>query len=326
MASFIVRYDLRCPAGTDSYRSELYAAALDQAAYCETSGFEAIVVSEHHSVDDGYLPSPLIVAGAIAARTTRIPVVVAALLAALHDPVRMAEDIAVLDHLSGGRIAYVLGLGYRPEEYSMFGRSWQRRGALMDSAIETMLAAWTGEPFDHDGRTVRVTPTPLSRPHPMLLYGGGSVAAVRRAARFGLGFSPQVADDELADRYRAECRALGREPGPVAQPAPGPGNVFCATDPDEFWERYGLHLLHDATSYREWHTELTSAVLDRSRSVGEMRDAGVYVVWSPEELIERCRNGTIGVVTTHPLCGGLPPAAGWEVLRLLGDVVIPALG
>ena len=325
MTYFVARYDFRCPTGNATPRHELYAAALDQAAYCEASGFDSLVLSEHHGTADGYLPSPLIAAAAMTARTSTIPITVAALLARLHDPLRLAEDIAVLDHLSRGRVTYVFGLGYRRAEYEMFDRDWSTRGEDLETAIRTILTAWQGEPFEHDGRTVTVTPTPFSQPHPFLFYGGGSTATARRAARLGLGFYPQSPDPELARVYREESEAQGRRPGLVMQPPAGPANVFCAEEPEEFWDRYGPHLLADATSYAEWQSDTTSLVRDASSSIDEMRDAGVYVVWTPDELVERCRSGEVGLVTANPLCGGLPPEAGGESLRLLGDVVIPAL-
>src|SRR5690606_23315685 len=120
-------------------RHELYAAALDQSAYCESSGFDSLVLSEHHGTPDGYLPSPLIAAAAITARTSTIPITVAALLVRLHDPLRLVEDIAVLDHLSRGRVTYVFGLGYRRAEYEMFDREWASRGADIEDSIRTLL-------------------------------------------------------------------------------------------------------------------------------------------------------------------------------------------
>ncbi len=115
---------------------------------------------------------------------------VAALLVPLHDPIRLAEDIAVLDLLSNGRISIVAGLGYRPVEYAMFEREWKRRGKRMDECLEVMVKAWTGEPFEYDGETVQVTPRPLQQPHPMVMIGGSGPAAAKRAARFGFGFFP----------------------------------------------------------------------------------------------------------------------------------------
>ena len=96
--SFVTRYDFRAPGATPEQRRELFARALEQAAYVDAHGHDALMLSEHHVSEDGYLPSPIPVAAAFAAVTTRIPISIAALLVNLYDPLRLAEDIAVLDH------------------------------------------------------------------------------------------------------------------------------------------------------------------------------------------------------------------------------------
>ncbi len=314
---FATRYDFRAPGADTATRQEIFARAVEQAAYVDTHGMDALMVSEHHAADDGYLPSPLLVASAFAAVTSRVPITVSALLVNLYEPVRLAEDLAVLDHLSKGRVSYTFGLGYRPEEYALYARQWATRGRDIEDRIAQVLAAWA------DGTT---TPAPYSRPHPFLFYGGGSPAAARRAARLGLNFQPQHADPELKELYDETCRAAGREPGFVLQaPADGPANVFCAADPEAFWERYGQHLLADAVAYQEWHGEAGSYVVDHSRTVEEMRAAGVYVVLTADDLVERCRSGAIRLVTSHPACGGLPPEPSWESLRLICETVLPAV-
>jgi alkanesulfonate monooxygenase SsuD/methylene tetrahydromethanopterin reductase-like flavin-dependent oxidoreductase (luciferase family) len=322
---FVARYDMRCPSTSATSRAELYEVALAQAAYCDTFRFDTIVLSEHHGVDDGYLPSPLVMASAVAAMTPRIPITISALLAPLYDPVRLAEDIAVLDHVSRGRVSYVFGLGYREEEYESLGKPWKSRGKLIEHVIRTLQQAWTGEPFEDEGRTVRVTPTPRTKPHPMILYGGATRVAAERAARLGLGFFPQVSDAALTDIYRTECERLGTPAGLVLQPPPGPGTVFCAEDPDTFWAKAGPHLLYEARSYHAWQRGVTSAVHDPSSTVEEMRERGIYAVWTPEELIEKCRSGEVSVVTTHPLCGGMPVDISYDSLRLLAETVMPAV-
>jgi len=314
---FATRYDFRAPGADPATRQEIFARAVEQAAYVDRHGQDALMVSEHHAADDGYLPSPLLVASAFAAVTSRIPISVSALLVNLYEPVRLAEDIAVLDHLSGGRVSYTFGLGYRPVEYELYGRSWAGRGGEVEERIGRILEAWA---------TGAVTPAPYSRPHPFLFYGGGSPAAARRAARLGLNFQPQHGDPELKRIYDETCRAAGREPGFVLQaPAGGPATVFCAERPEEFWERYGHHLLADAVAYQEWHGEAGSYVVDQSRTVEEMRAAGVYIVLTADELVERCRSGEIGLVTSHPACGGLPAEPSWESLRLVCETVLPAV-
>ena len=162
------------------------------------------MLSEHHVSPDGYLPSPIPVAAAFAAVTSTIPISVAALLVNLYDPIRLAEEIAVLDHLSAGRVNYTLGLGYRREEYDLFGVAWATRGPDIEDRIQRMLDAWA------DGT---VTPGPFSQPHPMLFYGGGSVTAAKRAARLGLHFQPQVGGPGAQGDLR----------GRVPRPRPRPG-------------------------------------------------------------------------------------------------------
>ena len=116
-----IRFDMRAPAWGPASAAELHAATLDMAEWADRVGFDSIVVSEHHGSEDGFLPSPIVAAAAIAGRTKTAGISISALLAPLHDPVRVAEDLAVLDLLSDGRVTTILGLGYRPEEYEMFG-------------------------------------------------------------------------------------------------------------------------------------------------------------------------------------------------------------
>jgi alkanesulfonate monooxygenase SsuD/methylene tetrahydromethanopterin reductase-like flavin-dependent oxidoreductase (luciferase family) len=326
MATFVTRFDFRAPGADAATRREIFGRAVEQAAYVEQQGHDALMLSEHHASEDGYLPSPIPVAAAFAAVTDRIPISVAALLLNLYDPLRVAEEIAVLDHLSGGRVSYTIELGYREEEYHLFGRPWTTRGRDIEAAVRVLQRAWTGEEFEHEGRRVRVTPTPYSQPHPMLFYGGGSPAAARRAARLGLGFQPQDADPAVRDLYNAECRALGREPGIAILAPSGPANIFCAEDPDAFWAKHGHHLLADAQGYQRWRgASVTSYVRDDSETVDQMRTTGVYAVLTPAELIEKCRSRQIRLVTSHPACGGLPAEPSWDSLRLVGEVVRPAL-
>lgn len=327
MTTFVSRFDFRAPGADRKARQELYTRALDQAAYLDEHGHDAVMVSEHHVSDDGYLPSPLVVAAAMVARTRTVPITVSALLVNMYDPVKLAEDVAVLDHISAGRVSYTLGLGYRPEEYELFGRSWETRGTDIEERIELLLALWRGEEVEHDGRRVRVTPLPFSEPHPFLFYGGGSPAAARRAARLGLNFQPNVADKGLRDLYNDECRNHGREPGFVLLPPPGPGTVFCAEDPERFWAKYGEHLLADAIAYRAWSSAgaTNSMITDDSTTVDELRAGGRYLVLDPDEMVRQCRERELRAVSGHPLCGGMPEEPSWESVRLICERVVPAL-
>ena len=336
MVYVVTRFDFRAPDAGPEDRRDRYRAALDMARYAEETGHHAVNLSEHHASADGYLPSPLIAASAVAAVTRRIPITVWALIAPLYDPVRLAEDISVLDHIASGRVSFTLGLGYRPVEYALHSRGWRDRGARMDAQLQTMLAAWRGEPVGdepEDGSTRgSATPRPFSQPHPLVFLGGGAAAA-RRAGRLGMNYQPQLDDPALTELYRAECRAHGHERGLVVAPVPGPATVFCAEDPDQFWALHGHHLFADAEGYRAFQPAgddrpagaRSSFVHSDARTVDELRAEGVYVVATPDELVRRVNDGELGLITNHPLCGGMPIDVGWESLRLIGERVLPVV-
>lgn len=330
MVHVVTRFDFRAPGAGPEERRDRYRAALDMARYVDETGHDAVNLSEHHGSEDGYLPSPLVAASAVAAVTSRIPITVWALIAPLYDPVRLAEDISVLDHLSSGRVSYTFGLGYRPAEYALHSREWSGRGARLEAQLETVLAAWRGEPVGDDpvdgSPRLAPTPRPFSDPHPLVFLGGGRAAA-RRAGRLGMHYQPQLDDPDLVALYRAECLTHGHRPGLVVAPVPGPATMFCASDPDEFWARYGRHLLADAHGYRAWQTSTgrSSFVHSDARTVDELRAEGVYVVATPDQLVRLVTDGDLRLITNHPLCGGMPIEAGWESLRLLGERVLPEI-
>lgn len=238
----------------------------------------------------------------------------------------MAEDIAVLDLLSGGRLVTVAGIGYRPEEYEQHGVEWGRRGRLQDELLETLLKAWTGEPFEFRGRTVRVTPRPFTQPHPMLLVGGSSQAAARRAARLGLPFFPSAHLPELEAYYRAKLAEYGTE-GFCMMPAAETPLLHIAEDPDRVWAEHGERFLHEAGMYASWQSkDIRSAVRSAARSVSELRAEGVYRILTPDEALAYARGaGEAGNLVLHPLCGGMPLDEGWRSLHLLCEQVLPRL-
>ena len=324
MALSIVRFDMRAPGLEPAQAQPLYDAAIEMVEWADAKGFDMAVVSEHHASADGYLPSPIVLAAAMAARTRRIALFISALLVPLHDPIRLAEDLAVLDLISNGRISVIAGLGYRPVEYELLGKAWNRRGKLLDEALEVMIQAWTGEPFEYRGQTVQVTPRPLRQPHPTVLIGGGGPAAAKRAARLGFGMFPSIDDPELARIYREECERLGTTPGWVAVPS-GPPTLFVAEDPDRLWAQIGSYLLHDAMTYRSWQPDgQTSHVKADATTVEALRAEGVYQILTPEECVAVAGEiGPFGAMTHHPLCGATPPEYGWASLELYVDRVLP---
>ena len=151
----------------------LYQAAIDMTEWAEGLGFTTVTLNEHHNSVDGYLPAPMVMAAAIAARTSRIHIEIAALVITLHHPLRVAEDLAVLDLISGGRLSVVLGLGYRRPEFEMFGVDWRQRPSIVEEAIDALRRSWTGEPFEFRGHTVQVRPCPCQPGRPDALARRG---------------------------------------------------------------------------------------------------------------------------------------------------------
>ncbi|MEU5880075.1 LLM class flavin-dependent oxidoreductase [Spirillospora sp. NPDC047279] len=323
---FMMRFDMRAPA-TGAPAPDLYAAALEMSAWAERLGCVSVVVSEHHGSEDGFLPSPLILAGAIAARTSTLPITVAVVILPLRDPVRLAEEMAVLDVMSRGRVMYVAGLGYRPVEYEMYGVDFQRRGRIADDTLQVLLKAKTGEPFDLDGRRVQITPPPVTGGGPMIAWGGGSLAAARRAGRNGIGFFAQGGAPTLAEEYSRAARAAGHEPGLCFIPAADtPTTVFVAEDVDAAWDELGPYLMHDVLTYAAWNPPGTgTAGLSAATNADELRSEGrSHRILSVPEAIDMIQNG--GLPALHPLVGGLPPDLAWRYLHVLADRVLPAAG
>ena len=201
MARTELRRPVRLPrARRDARRApRAVRAGLEQAAYAEQHGIQALMLSEHHVSADGYLPSPIPVAAAFAAVTSTIPISVAALLVNLYDPIRLAEEIAVLDHLSGGRVNYTLGLGYRREEYDLFGVAWETRGADIEARIRRMLDAWANG---------TVTPGPV------LAAAPDAVLRRRLGGRRQARCAPRPALPAAGRRARAQGGLRGRVPRP----------------------------------------------------------------------------------------------------------------
>jgi alkanesulfonate monooxygenase SsuD/methylene tetrahydromethanopterin reductase-like flavin-dependent oxidoreductase (luciferase family) len=321
---FLMRFDMRAPAFGEATPTDLYAEALSMAEWSEKRGCIQLVLSEHHGSEDNYLPSPLILASAMAGRTRKIPIQVAALVLPLHDPIRLAEEMAVLDIMSGGRLSYVLAVGYRPEEYAMFGQSFPARGKRMEASIEALRRAWTGEEFEYEGRVVRVSPCPTTPSGPPLFMGGNSEVVARRAARFGLGMIAGGTNPDLERIYREACKEYERVPGLFVNPEPGAITAgFVSEDPDRSWAEIGPYLLHDANMYGGWMGEENARKTGQwASSVEELRAArGVYRILTPDEAVDHIR--AKGLWVTHPLCGGIPPRLAWPSLELLVDRVLP---
>lgn len=321
-----LRFDLRVPPFARTDYGAQYQACLEMVSWADRLGFDGVSVSEHHGDPAGFTSAPLTLAAAILGRTDRIPVTVSALLAPLHDPVRVAEQLATIDCLAPGRLRVIVGAGYRRAEFEMAGVDRATRGRRVAELVEVCRAAWTGEPFDWQGRTVLVTPTPATPGGPMILVGGKTEVAARRAARLRCPFAPASADEALVAAYRAECERTGYEGTAIGVGGPSrPGFVMVSEEPEETWQAVLPHIDYDAETYASWQDDAVRSdwvVPDRSSEEGT-RTAGRYVVVSPEECVELIRRD--GGITLHPLMGGIAPDMAWSSLQLFEARVLPSV-
>ncbi|MGH2757796.1 MAG: LLM class flavin-dependent oxidoreductase, partial [Actinomycetota bacterium] len=179
------------PAWSDRTFHQEYRDYIDLVRVVEDEGLDSAWVSEHHFAEDGYLPSLLPLLAAFAAVTERIELGTGVVLAPFHDPIRLAEDYAVVDQVSGGRVICGLGIGWRDEEFRAFDVDTKSRTRRLREIVEILKLAWSGERFDYDGKhyaysSIAVTPKP-ARPIPVLV-GGFADNAIRRAGRIADGY------------------------------------------------------------------------------------------------------------------------------------------
>lgn len=319
---FVISFDMRAPT-FGAKKETLYRAALDMCAWADDIGFNAATLGEHHASEDGYLPSPVPLCAAIAARTQRITLRPNVLLAPLYEPVKLAEDLAVVQILSGGRLQVVIGAGYRPAEFEMFGTRREDRKAGYLTAFEVLRRAWQEDVFEFRGRRVSVTPKPETLPP--LLLGGAHPAVARRAARIADGFFPPMGENW--DVYRAERIALGKQDPGERFHTLGPIYTHVTHDVERDWEVVLPHAVHCVESYTAWTVEAygrAAGPFAAGVNPDELRASGAYQVLAPEQaiaLINSLPDETTYILT--PLLGGIEPEFAWQGLKRFEAEVWP---
>jgi len=243
----------------------------------------------------------------------------------MHDPVRLAEELAVADLVSGGRVSVILGTGYRHEEFAMAGIAWRDRNQILEECVEVLRAAWTGEYFGWRGRRIRVRPTPKTPGGPFLLLGGSSEASARRAARMKMFFSPADSDEAVIAAYNDECAKIGFAGFAMAPPKDLAGFVHVSNNPERDWERIAPYAMHEAQTYASWQRagQSSAVSLGDVSTIEDLKTSGVYRVVTPDECV--ALHQSVGALVLHPLMGGIPPELAEESLSLFESSVLPRL-
>ncbi len=275
------------PAGSDRTFAQEYRETVELVRLAEAVGFDSAWVSEHHGASDGYLPSLLVMLAAFAEATSHIRLGTGVVLTPLHDPLRLAEDAAVVDQLSGGRLTIGLGIAWREEEFRMLGVPFAERLPRTLDTVEILRRAWTGRRFSFEGRTyryedVRVTPPPAQEGGPPILLGGYVDASLTRAGAIGDG---HITDFDDADHLRHAvtlmeqgARDAGRDPSALHLAVMA--NAFVGGDPDDAWAAARTGVIHQFGAYEAWaaghdtpaHDSMEPSVADEDTT----RAAGVW--------------------------------------------------
>jgi probable F420-dependent oxidoreductase len=331
-------YDFRNPARWRRPWVEFYERMLGLAVESEALGYDHVWLTEHHFVDDGYLPSIVPVAAAIAARTKRIRIGSDIMILPFQDPVRIAEDLAVVDILSGGRFDLGVGQGYRAEEFRAIGMDRRERHARTRESVELIQRLWTEEDVRFDGRYFRVdgvtiSPRPVQRPHIPIWIGARTEKAMRRAARAGHHLTTTLGPD-LSQLWRRALVECGRTPEDAHMMGLTP--AFVAPTSDEAWAAVQDHLHYQMKLYADWLGEANDAEGDqhvwdfeRAEDVRKSELGQALPIGTPEEVRAKLATIVAQTAPTHMALlmhfPGADPELTSRSMRLFAERVMPAL-
>jgi len=321
--------------GSGSNLQRIVDEAIEEAVLAEEMGFDACFFGEHHQDRDGFLPSPLIVAAAVAARTQRIKIGTSVLLLPLYHPVHVAEDVATLDILSKGRIILGVGLGYQAPDFAAFNIPQKEARGRLEEGIEVIRHCWTGEPFTYNGKhfqldNVRCLPTPVQRPGPPLWVGGSVPASIKRAAKVGDAWisTPSTTRSDTVDLREIYESALSEGPGQVVLMK----DAWVAPTKEAAFEEYGPYVV-DAYKYY-WRAGLPDFQYIKSESEITIENMAPnrMVVGSPEECIgefnewkESTGSDNFVLRLRQAHSGGPPHGQIMDAIQRFGREVLPYL-
>lgn len=331
--SFGYLYDFRNPPQWHRPWPDLYAETLEFITWTESLGFEGAWVPEHHGADDGYIPSPLIALAAIAARTKTIKFGSAIALTPLYHPVRFAEDCALIDILSNGRLEMAVAVGYRRREMDAYGVDFTSRGSRMDEFLQIVRRLWAGETVSHESRhfslkNASISPMPIHGRVPLFI-GGFSDKALERAAKYGDGFHGEAS---AYARYLEQLRACGKDPASGRLRAV---DLFflVAKDPEKAERELAPYFHHVNNCYGQWLREDQHASsvgydgLFKPTTLEEFKASGTMRIVTPSQAVAKLERLRDRVPIEHFAMmapTGLPLSKFAEYAEVFANEVIPA--
>ncbi|HVE90729.1 MAG TPA: LLM class flavin-dependent oxidoreductase [Actinomycetota bacterium] len=320
--------------------ADVYREAVELSVLAEKSGFDSVWTSEHHFLDDGYMPSLLVLSAAIAQATQRITIGTGVLLAPLHHPLRLAEDAATVQLLSGGRLVLGIGAGWRPEEFEVLGVPLGERASRLRETVAILRGAWGPGAFSHEGRhwrldRVNVTPKPHV-PIPLWI-GGFAEPAIRRAGRIADGFLGSSSGTSGIDGFRRAhklamegLRQAGRDPSDFRFGLHVP--VFAWDEGDAWelvkpWYHYLRWKYPDMGAARGSDTAASPPPLTADE---EAQLRSTIICGTPEQVVEELKQFRDALGDdVHFICrsyfSGMPLDVQSRAVEIIGSRVIPAL-
>ena len=311
-----------------------YREALEEVVRGEELGFDSVWMEEHHSVVDHYWPSPLQVLAGFATRTSKVILGTDILVAPFYHPARLAEDVALLDVMSGGRAVLGVAIGYKPDEFALYGADLAKRGARFEEQLAIVKGLWTQDTFSFKGTYYQLDgslePKPITKPHPPIWIGGWGELTLRRAATLADNWIPGPTADlaRLLDgkrRFLANRQAVGLTE-PLAE-WPLTRDVIIAETDREARELAERHIM---VSYRKeyaggWkHPFIDASIATDLDTVKKDR----FLIGGPDQVIKELRPFVEQYGMTHLICRlffpGMPHRHIMRELALIAREVRPA--
>jgi len=306
-----------------------------EAQLAESVGFDSCFFGEHHQDKDGFLPSPLIVATAVAARTKTLTVGTSVILLPLHHPVHLAEDAITLDLVSKGRLVLGVGIGYQPSDFNAFAVPMEERLARFEESVEILRLCWAGETFSYKGKhytleDIKVTPRPYQKSGPPLWIGASVPAAARRAGRIADGFvgTPSTGMENatsLATLYKEAAREAGR-PAQVIQMR----DAWVARSRAEADAVYGPHVMAAYKYYFDNRLAEFRTLPPGTPFTLENLAPDRLVLGDPETCVREFQRWSKATGADyfllrlrHAHSGGPPHEKIMEAIKLFGERVLP---